>query len=288
MQKLGTVKEIWRFPVKSMQGDAVPSCTVNQRGVCGDRVWAMRDETRSEIQWGKMFPDLMQCRARYREQPDGLEIRPVEITFPDGETVASDDGAVHRKLSELVGREATLQALQPAENVDFYKRYKPDEAVFAQEITDAFAREPGEPVPALSDFPEVLVDHVAVPGTFFDNEEIHFITTASIRYMQQHNPDANWDIRRFRPNFFIDSEEQGAKLVENEWLGRTIKLGEVVLEITAPTPRCGMTVRPQGDIDYDKSILRTIVREGAQCLGVGAHCRQAGTVRAGDAMYLLD
>lgn len=49
-----------------------------------------------------------------------------------------------------------------------------------------------------------------------------------------------------------------------------------------------MTVQPQGRIEYDKTILRTIVREADQNLGVGAHCRQAGTIRQGDAVELLD
>ncbi len=288
MQQLGVVKEIWRYPVKSMQGDTIAAAAVSAHGVLGDRVWAMRDETRKEVQWGKRFPQLMQCRARYREEPDGRGIKAVEIEFPDGETLSSDDPAVHRKLSDLVGTRAQLWPLQPAENLEFYKRYKPDEEQFMRELTDVFAREPGEPLPDFSKFPEIIIDHVAVPGTFFDNEELHLITSASIRYMQSKNATANWDIRRFRPNFFIETPAGVDGLAENEWVGRRLRIGEVVLEITMPTPRCGMTVQPQGRIEYDKTILRTIVREADQNLGVGAHCRQAGTIRQGDAVELLD
>lgn len=287
MTRVGTVKEIWRFPVKSMQGDTIAACSVSTQGVLGDRCWAMRDETRREVQWGKMFPQLMLCSARYREEPDGAAIKPVDITFPDGETVGSDDPRVHDKLTELIGREAQLWPLQPADNVEFYKRYKPDEAQFAREIAEAFAREPGEPMPDLAQFPEVIIDHVAVPGTFFDNEELHLITTASMAYMREKAPDSEWDIRRFRPNFHIETEPGLEGLVENDWVGRRLRIGGVTLEISAPTVRCGMTVRPQDDLAFDKQILRTIVREGDQCLGVGAHCRESGTVRAGDPVELL-
>ena len=55
-----------------------------------------------------------------------------------------------------------------------------------------------------------------------------------------------------------------------------------------PTPRCGMTVQPQGDIEYDKTILRTIVKEADQNLGVGAHCLEAGEIRVGDAVEVVD
>ncbi len=49
-----------------------------------------------------------------------------------------------------------------------------------------------------------------------------------------------------------------------------------------------MTTRPQGDPPFDKTILRTVVREGDQNLGVGAHVLEPGTVRIGDSVTLLD
>lgn len=287
MTTVGVIKEIWRFPVKSMQGDTVERCTVSKQGVLGDRCWAMRDEARREVQWGKKYPQLMLCKARYREEPDGGDIKPVDITFPDGETVGSDDGAVHAKLTALIGREAQLWPLQPASDIEFYKRYKPDEAQFLKEIADVFAREPGEPMPEMSDFPEILSDHVAVPGTFFDNEEIHMITTGSMRYMASKNPEAHWDIRRFRPNFYIETDAGLQGLVENDWAGKKIRIGATTLAVTVPTPRYGMTVQPQADLDYEKSILRTIVKEGDQNLGVGAHFYDGGEIGVGDTVEVL-
>ncbi|MEQ8662355.1 MAG: MOSC N-terminal beta barrel domain-containing protein, partial [Gammaproteobacteria bacterium] len=99
MTTLGTVKEIWRFPVKSMRGDRVTATQVSARGLAGDRAWAMRDETRAEVQWGKRFPQLMLCHARYLEEPDDGDAKAVAITFPDGATVTSADAAVHAKLT---------------------------------------------------------------------------------------------------------------------------------------------------------------------------------------------
>ena len=286
MQVVGHIKELWRFPVKSMQGSTLQECTVSAQGLLGDRAWAMRDEGRQEIQWGKMYPQLMLCAARYRHEPTPGAIPPVDITFPDGEVIGSDDPRVHAKLTALIERSATLCALQPAANRDFYKRYKPDPAQFMAEMTGAFLREPTEPLPDFAQFPEILMDYVAAPGTFFDNEELHLLTTASLAYMREKNPTATWDVRRFRPNFFIDTASGQAGLAEQAWVGKTLAIGGARLEISAPTPRCGMTVRPQGDLTFDKSILRTIVREGNQNLGVGAHVRQAGRVRVGDEVLI--
>ncbi len=147
----------------------------------------MRDDTRAEVQWGKVFPQLMLCSARYREAPQAGAVAPVEITFPDGEVLASDDPRMTEKLTALCDRAASLWPLQPASNRDFYKRYKPGPEVWMREIIEVFAREPGEPIPDFSRFPEVLTDYVSVPGTFFDNEELHLITTASLAYMRQKN-----------------------------------------------------------------------------------------------------
>jgi uncharacterized protein YcbX len=288
MARVGTIKEIWQFPVKSMRGDTISRCMITERGLVGDRCWAMRDEARKEVTWGKRCPELMLCSARYRVDPTPDDIMPVDITFPDGKTIGSDDESVHAKLSEVVGTDARLWPLQPADDVEFYKRYKPDAKKFQQEAADWFAREPGEPVPDLASFPEVLIDHVAVPGTFFDNEEIHLITTASIAYMASLNAEADWNIRRFPPNFHIETDAGLDGLVENDWLGKKLRIGDATLEITEPTVRCGMTVRPQKGLAFDKTILRTVCKEGNQCLGVGAHVREPGEVCQGDIVEIID
>jgi len=246
----------------------------------------MRDERRREIQWGKKYPQLMLCSARYRKEPTSGEIGEVDITFPDGSTIGSDDPAVHAKLTELVGTEATLWPLQPAANVEFYKRYKESDEQFMQDYIEVFAREGDEPLPDPSQFPEILMDHVAVPGTFFDNEEVHLMTTASLDHMKSLNPEASWDVRRFRPNFLVETVEELAGPVEQSWVGRRLTIGTAILTIAAPTPRCGMTTRPQGDLKYDSAILRTIVRETGQNLGVGVHCSGPGEIREGDAVQL--
>ena len=41
-----TVSQLFRYPVKSMRGESHTRLTVTERGVTGDRVWAVRDEQR--------------------------------------------------------------------------------------------------------------------------------------------------------------------------------------------------------------------------------------------------
>ena len=86
---IGTVQQIWRHPVKSMAGEKLNEGTVGPLGIPGDRGWALRDEKSGEITNGKRIPMLMECAARYQEQPAQGTTPSVEITFPDGTQVVT-------------------------------------------------------------------------------------------------------------------------------------------------------------------------------------------------------
>jgi len=49
LQRVGIVKELWRYPVKSMVGATIDSAIIERFGLLGDRCWALRDETANEI-----------------------------------------------------------------------------------------------------------------------------------------------------------------------------------------------------------------------------------------------
>ncbi|MFT7562339.1 MAG: hypothetical protein ACI93R_004274 [Flavobacteriales bacterium] len=65
MIKIGTIKEIWRYPVKGMAGESIESCHIDQYGLKGDRQFSVRDVKRNEIQSCKFRPSLLNCIAAY-------------------------------------------------------------------------------------------------------------------------------------------------------------------------------------------------------------------------------
>lgn len=281
MLKVGTIKEIWRYPVKGMAGEQVAVSSIGVDGVQGDRTWAMRDVQRKEIQSCKFRPQLLQCVARANE--DGAT---VSVTFPDGATLRSDDGAIHEKLSTLTGYQSTLEPLRPATELEFYRRYKPTQGTWIDELTTTFDREPGEPLPDFTQIPPVLVDHVSVPGTFFLVVPLHFVTTATLRHLESLNAAGSWDRRRFRPNLVIETAPEISGLAEQAWVGKKLVIGDLTIDCVGGTPRCGAVTRAQPDFGADTSILRTIVREADQNVGAYGLTARPGTVRAGDAVYL--
>ncbi|MFO0953431.1 MAG: MOSC domain-containing protein [Isosphaeraceae bacterium] len=126
------------------------------------------------------------------------------------------------------------------------------------------------------------------PGTFFDGAPIHIVTTATLLHLAETSPESDFSSPRFRPNFILDTSESLHGFVEDGWLGRRLQLGEVVLRVDRPTPRCVMTTLPQSGLRHDPGVLRTAVRSNGSNVGVYATLVQSGRVFRGDAVRLLD
>ena len=101
--------EMWRFPVKSLQGERLEAVPVTAAGLEGDRRFAIFDADTGFGLTARRVPQLLYASARLRD--DGG----VEITLPDG-SVAADDGA----LSAWLGRPVTLRS----SDEDLKRRYE--------------------------------------------------------------------------------------------------------------------------------------------------------------------
>ena len=130
MSTVGSVAELWRFPVKSMQGERLGEVTVTVRGVLGDRAYALIDAETGKVASAKsvkMFPDLLACRGSFVEPPRAeREVPPVRIDLPNGRSVRSDAGDVDRTLSAYFRRDVRLARVAPDDfTID---QYHPDVA----------------------------------------------------------------------------------------------------------------------------------------------------------------
>jgi len=93
------VAEIWRYPVKSLQGERLAEAAVDALGIAGDRRWALFDRGTGLGLTARRVPELLFGSARLRD--DGG----VEVVLPDG-TVTTDD----RVISRWLGRDVELRA----------------------------------------------------------------------------------------------------------------------------------------------------------------------------------
>ena len=93
------VIELWRYPVKSLQGERLDSCEVGEHGLVGDRAWGLVDSSSGYVLTARRVPELLMASARL-VSPDE-----VAVVLPDG-TETTDDAA----LSEWLGRSVSLRA----------------------------------------------------------------------------------------------------------------------------------------------------------------------------------
>jgi len=276
-----------------MTGERIESAEITERGVVGDRAFALIDVQTGKVVSAKsvrLFPGVLNCRAAFVEPPGskGL-LPPVRITMPDGRAVTSDSSDADRVLSAYFGRDVTLARSAPEDfTIDQYHPDIPDadpsghrDTVVEQKLGSAFFAEAGlaSPVPA---------------GAFFDLFPLSVLTTATLEQLSKLVPQSRIDERRFRMNVIIGAKEAG--FVENDWVGQTLAIGDAVqLNVALLDPRCVMTTLAQDDLPGDTDVLRTLVRHnkvqvGAAgqfpCAGAYAVVGAGGTIRTGDSVSL--
>jgi uncharacterized protein len=257
-----SVAALWRYPVKSMMGEELNATRVTSRGVLGDRQFAVVDPVTGKVagaknprKWGNFFD----FRAAYVEPPqEGAKLPAVRVMLPDGQAVTSDEPGMGQALSEALGRKVTLVGLHDA----------------------------GAPANATAEAYELDTDTVTdfgLPtGTFFDSAIVHVLTTATLDRLRMLYPQGRFESRRFRPNIVVSADPE-LGFVENDWVGRTIAIGDQVrLRVTGPCGRCVMITLPQGDLPKDAGILRAAAQHNGAHVGVYAGVLAGGAIRRGD------
>src|ERR671939_1160950 len=90
----GSVVALWRYPVKSMMGEELNAAEVTERGLLGDRAYALVDSADGKVASAKnprKWPQLFDFRAAFVDIPrPGAEVPPVRITLPDGTVTTSN------------------------------------------------------------------------------------------------------------------------------------------------------------------------------------------------------
>jgi uncharacterized protein YcbX len=113
------------------------------------------------------------------------------------------------------------------------------------------------------------------------------MTTSALRSMQAALPDSIIDVRRFRPSMVVDTGDVDGH-PEFEWSGSRFAIGTAVIEVKNDCPRCASLTKPIApDVPADRAILRHVVRDLGQAVGVYCTVVQPGTVSVGDELRPL-
>jgi uncharacterized protein YcbX len=277
--ELGTVASLWRYPVKSMMGEELNAAEVTERGLLGDRAYALVDCADGKVATAKnprKWPHLFDFRATFIDPARaGAQAAPIRITLPDGTMVTTEQRDHHQILSRAFGREVILAAVGRGD----------EEATSSASTARTASAEEYWPDMEGLDFRDTVTDFVLPAGTFFDCAAVHLLTTASLDHLGDLYPRGRFEVRRFRPNIVVQPAPGENGFIENTWIGHTLAIGdEVRLTITGPCGRCVMTTLPQADLPSDPDILRTAAQHNHVQVGVYAAVVRGGMIRSGDSV----
>lgn len=266
---VGHLKSLWRYPVKSMQGEGLEQTEVGPQGLMGDRAYALWDVKTSRIASAKnprKWAALLDCYAKLERSPQVDQPTPtVQISLPNGMTVTSEQTDLDSQLSGWIEREVKfLSSVPEAPSLD---QYWPDVEGTAERDTTTQLFMP--------------------PGTFFDSCSIHGVTTATLNRLKELYPEGAFDPCRFRPNLLIEPESEASEFIENDWVGQSLVIGEFVrLKIDTVCPRCVVTTLAQAGLPQDLDILRTTARYNDVIAGIRMSVVQGGMISLNDPVWL--
>ena len=261
---------LWRYPLKSALGEPLDSVDMEPGGLTGDRIWACVDGADGTVGSAK------QPRRWGRLLEIGTALSGDDLTLHvGGSSVRAGSAAADAVLSAHLGRPVRLTRTLPAEAR--LHRVLPDEAGMVPEWM-AGSR-PGDET--VSD-----VGGVARLGRFSDFGALHLVTTGALARLGE-RLGAEVSPARFRPNLVLD-------LPDDPEPGAEVRLGDVVLRVALPTPRCVIPGLGHGDAPADRAVLGTLARDyritvpglgRAACFGTYADVVRPGRLRTGQPVH---
>ncbi len=234
-----------------MQGESLSELRCDVNGVAGDRSFGVLDVESGTILSAKREGRLLAASAFLQSGVLGVRL-PDGAEFRQGSLL---DGALSEWLQRTV-------RLVPAATHGVGTFQSPED----------FERDDS-----------TLVSWEGLAGSFVDESAVHLVTTGDLARLGEERPDLQWDVRRFRPNIVIDSEDT-LEVVP----GRRLDFGEVGIEIEKACSRCVMTTRAQpGNLERQLDVLRHIAQLHHGDVGVRARIVRAGSLRVGDSAVIL-
>ena len=263
MSIIGKVESLWRYPVKSMQGEELDEVFMGFSGIYGDRLFALKSSACAKgfpYLTGREQKGMLRYRPRFRYPEKAVKpphlteaesISPglnplfadvadimVDVEIPSGETLAVDDPALISMLGDGIGDRHVLTLLRSDRAMTDCRPV----SMFSVQTVGQLCRELGEDV----------------------------------------------DKRRFRANVYLDLES-GRGFEEDELVGQSLRIGsKVVISVLERDPRCKMITLDPETGETSPGILRKVAQAHDGMAGVYCAVLVEGMVLKGDSVQLLN
>ena len=261
MSIVGKVDSLWRYPVKSMQGEELEQAFAGYPGVYGDRVFAFKSsasppgfpyftarEQRRLLQYRPRFrcPDKAACPVNLTEAgkmgagPLSADISElmVDVETPEGKTLAIDDPVLIETLLREIDEKHQLTLMR---------------------------------------------SHRAMT----DCRPVSMFSLQSARQLSEET-ETPIDKRRFRANVYLDlASDKGFD--ENEFVGQSLRIGpKVIVRVLERDPRCAMITLDPDTSERTPAILKKVAQAHEGMAGVYGAVIVEGMLHKGDPVELLE
>jgi len=262
MSVIGTVDSLWRYPVKSMRGEEMDELFVGYAGVYGDRLFAFHSSTGPAgfpFLTGREQRQMIRYRPRFRNSEKAA--RPINVA--EAARLSPNINPISANATDLM--------------IDVES---PDGQVFA--IDD----------PALVDRlgaginPPPLLTLLRSDKAMTDCKPVSIISVQTTEQLSNET-QISVDKRRFRANIYLDLSG-GSGFAENEFVGRSIKIGpKVIVSVLQRDGRCMMIALNPDTAQTEPAILKKVAQAHDGTAGVYGAVVVEGTIRRGDPIELL-
>lgn len=246
-----TVSRLAVAPVKGLALTHPDEVQVTPIGVPQDRRFYLVDE-RGKLVSGTRDSPLFHVRAESDEAGTRLS-----LAFPDGVTLAGDVELGEERTTTFFGRPVGGRVVV---------------GPWSEALSELLGR-------------DVQLLRADDSGGGFDAYPVSILSDASLEELARQAGEESVDGRRFRMLVHVAGTDAHE---EDEWLGRRVRIGEALVEVTEPDPRCRMTTRNPDTGIRDWDSLRAIKRYRGVGAGLGinfgvyAAVVEPGRVRVGD------
>ena len=117
-------------------------------------------------------------------------------------------------------------------------------------------------------------------GTFFDACPIHAISSATLKALQELEPNLDFAVECFRPNLLVEPTGTESGFVEEEWIEGILSIGDQVkLHVDGGCSRCIVTTLAQSELSEEMEILLATARHNNVTVGVRLSVRTTGRIK---------
>ena len=252
-----SVQQIWRYPVKSLQGESLDSTEITDV-IPGDRGWGIVDNQTGHLLSAKRVPRLLEGQARI--------IRDRCVLTIDRTEFSSEEDKINEKLSDWLERPVTLSKPNTGETRNIEIEWDDGTAEILQD-------------------PDVFEISTA-PGWFFDSSSsLNLMGSATLDFLEKRVGPGSGDVRRFRPNLLVETEKP---FEENDWVGKSLRIGTAEAFVKKRTDRCIVITRGIGEFSASRSTLRFLSDHHDREAGISMNPTQPGVIRTGDVVEVLE